>query len=635
MQIDSGRAQLRLELNQALQAEDAGQVLAITRRLLATSTRPSDHIFCASALIRMGAEIEKLGARRIHTFWVRSVTVEPLIPYVVVEAALSGYVMDIEVGGFGSFADDLLNKDGDLARSQPELVLVSLDLQDVAGALPDVCASGIRAKVEKEVESAVNRIESLLRGFRGHNEARLVVQGMVVPHISSMGEVADANLPGSLRHAVQQFNLRLSSICASIRDCVLFDADHAASIFGRADWRDERMFLSSRIPVSSKASPAFAQGIVRSLSVLYRASRKVLCTDLDNTLWGGVLGEDGPEKIYTGQTFPGNCYFEYQRYLKQLSSRGILLAITSKNNDADVREAFTMRAADLALRLDDFVATRINWNDKSDSIQEIAEELSLGLDSFVFVDDNPAECEAVRRRMPSVSVIQVPHSEPWRLTETLAFHSYFDTVVVTAEDQHRVEEYKAQSKRSELERTSFSRNEFLASMNIVCTFQSAVTAPLDRSVQLLAKTNQFNLTTRRRSAAEVEKYATIPGGQAVAIRVRDRFGDAGVVGLALARTLDSICHIDSLLLSCRVIGRGIETAMLAYVARQALDSGATRLVGEYIPTKKNQPCATFYVDHGFVECPPPPGFSAGSTYYELDLAAAPVTPEWIRTEGNE
>lgn len=636
MQTDSERTKLRRELSQAVKAEDAKKALSATRSLLAVSAKPADYIICASALTRIANAIEESGARRLRTFWVRTATVEPLIPYIWVKAALNGYLLDIEVGGYGTYVDDLLNQDGNLARYRPDLTLVSLDLEDIAGALPDLCAGDVDAAVDTEIESAMERLEGLLRGLRTHNQAHLIVQGFVVPHITSLGEVADANLPNSLRHAVQRLNLRLSNLCAKVSACTFFDVDHMASCFGRIYWRDERMFLASRVPVSSQASPVFAHGLVRSLSALCRAPRKVLCTDLDNTLWGGVLGEDGPEGISTGHAFPGNCYLEYQKFLKHLSSRGVLIAIVSKNNEPDVREAFQRRASDLAVKLDDFITTRINWNDKSDCIREIADELSLGLDAFVFVDDNPIECDAVRRALPNVAVIEVPPSEPWRLKDILATEWFFDTNAVTADDIIRTADYRAQSLRAKLEQSSSSRSEFLASMGIVCTFHSALDAPLARAVQLLAKTNQFNLTTRRHSATEIERYAGVRGGQAVVVRVRDRFGDAGVVGLALACMQDSTCYIDSFLLSCRVIGRGIETALLAHIAERALNSGATRIVGEYVPTKRNSPCATFYADHGFSPCTSPPGLSPESTYYELDLKDnIPAIPEWISTEGSE
>jgi FkbH-like protein len=222
------------------------------------------------------------------------------------------------------------------------------------------------------------------------------------------------------------------------------------------------------------------------------------------------------------------------------------------------------------------------------------------------------------------------------LVELLSSQPFFDAAVVTDDDLNRLNEYKAQAQRAELAGSAGNRDEFLASLGIVCTFLSALDAPLARSVQLLAKTNQFNLTTRRHSAAEVEQFASAAGGQAVAVRVRDRFGDAGVVGLALARNEGDSCLIDSLLLSCRVIGRGIETALLAHLAENAKKVGAKRLIGEFIPTKKNAPCADFYLDHGFVKETSSQDAHSDSVFYQLDLTtSAPISPKWLTLEGNE
>ncbi len=486
--------------------------------------------------------------------------------------------------------------------------------------------------MEQEIEECAARIAQLLKNFRASNPARIVFQGCVVPDLSPLGDIADANLSSSLSNAVQRLNHKLVAICRSISDCVFFDVDRIAARYGRARWRDHRMFLASRLGVAADAFGIYAHNLIRSLSVLYRAPRKILCTDLDNTLWGGVLGEEGPEGIATGSAFPGNCYLEYQKYLRQLSSRGILLAIVSKNNEADVREAFQLRAADLALTLDNFVGLKISWDEKAKAIRELAEELSLGLDSFVFVDDNPVECEAIRQQLPEVAVVSAPVEEPWRLVELLSQQSFFDTAVVTDDDLNRVNEYKAQAQRAQLESSASNRDEFLASLEIVCTFQSALQAPLARAVQLLAKTNQFNVTTRRRSASEIEDFAA--NGQAWVIRVRDRFGDAGVVGLALARNQGDACHIDSFLLSCRVIGRGIETALLAFIAENAQRTGATRIVGEFIPTKKNAPSASFFADHGFTE--KSRSQENNAILYEFDLTTSALnSPKWITREGTD
>ena len=637
MQSDSERQQLRGLIKDAASRQDAAAAVQHSRRLLALSNKPADVMFSASAFAGIADALKsQLGAKRLKAYIVRSVTVEPILPYLAAEAVLSNFVLDLQTGGYGSYVDEMLSSQSALAKFKPDVIFILLDLEDIAGRLPELCADGIGNGVEAEIEESLSRVAKLLRGFRAGNSARILFQGCVIPDRTSLGDVGEANLPHSLTHAVQQLNQKLASLCGTIADCVFFDVDHLAARHGRAAWRDERMFLASRLPVSAACFSIYSRGLVRSLSALYRAPRKVLCTDLDNTLWGGVLGEDGPEGIASGSAFPGNCYLEYQKHLKQLSSRGILLAIVSKNNEADVLEAFQIRSADLGISLDDFVATRINWNEKSDSIRELAKELSLGLDSFVFVDDNPVECESIRQQLPEVAVVEAPVQEPWKLLDLLSSQPFFDAPVVTDDDLNRLNEYKAQAQRTELANSAGSRDEFLASLGIVCTFLSALDAPLARSVQLLAKTNQFNLTTRRHSAADVENFAASPGGQAVAVRVRDRFGDAGVVGLALARTQGDSCSIDSLLLSCRVIGRGIETALLAHLAGKAIKSGATRLIGEFIPTKKNAPCADFYLDHGFTKDTSPRNTQPESGFYQLDLtASAPMSPKWLTLEGNE
>jgi FkbH-like protein len=637
MQNDSERQDLRRSIKDAVSKRDAVAAVKHGRDLLAVSGKPADVMFCASSFAGITDVLQdQLRAKRLKAYVVRSVTVEPVLPFLATEAVLSNYVLDLQVGGYGSYVDEMLNPRSELAKFKPDVVFVLLDLEEIAGRLPDLCAGGIGVGVEEEIEECLVRMAQLLRSFRSGNSARLLLQGLVVPDLASLGDVGEANLRHSLTNAVQRLNQKLAVLCSTIADCVFFDVDRLAARSGRARWRDARMFYASRLPLSSESFRDYSRGLVRSFSTLFRAPRKVLCTDLDNTLWGGVLGEDGPEGIATGNAFPGNCYLDYQKYLKQLSSRGILLAIVSKNNEADVREAFQIRSADIALSLDDFVASKISWNEKADSIRELAQELSLGLDSFVFVDDNPVECEAIRQQLPEVAVIVTPVLEPWKLVEVLAEQPFFDAAVVTDDDVNRLNEYKSQAQRAELASSVGNRDEFLGSLGIVCTFLSALQAPLSRAVQLLAKTNQFNLTTRRHSAAEIEKFASVSGGQAVVVRVRDRFGDAGVVGLALARNEGDSCYIDSLLLSCRVIGRGIETALLAHLGEHALRTGAKRLVGEYIATKKNAPCANFYSDHGFTQRVPSEEVHSDSAFYELDLtASAPTNPKWITLEGKE
>lgn len=637
MLSETERLELRQRVTSAAGSQQASLVLAEVRRLMADSPKPAaDTSFCATALGRVSAGlVEQAGLRRLKTYFVRSVTLEPMLPALKVEAALQGFVLEIQLGDYGSYLDDPINEAGPLAKSAPDLVFVVLELEDVAGNLQDLIAAGAGAAAFERIDAATELLNQMLRGLRRFSKARVVVQGFVVPDRSSAGDVGDANLAWSLPRAVQELNARVAALCREIADCVFFDADRVAARIGRAVWKDQRLFLATRLPVAAGAQGSYVRGLVRSAAALFRAPRKVLCTDLDNTFWGGILGEDGPGGIATGSAFPGNCYQEYQRYLKQLAARGVLLAVVSKNNPGDVEEAFAQRASDLALTLKDFVAKKIGWSDKTAALKELAEELSLGLDSFVFVDDHPVECEAMRQQLPQVATLQVPHDEPWRFVEMLASEPFFDTATITEADTQRTEEYRAQARRAELAESAGSRDDFLRSLDIVCTILPVAEAPLARAVQLLGKTNQFNLTTRRHGAAEVERFAAT--GQAIAVRVRDRFGDAGVVGLALVDVEDAgrRWRIDSFLLSCRVIGRGIEAAMIYEMIARARRAGAQTIVGEYIPTSKNGMCANFFPEQGFTPRAASEGGEGpeGRIEYVLELGSATnEPPSWVKLE---
>ena len=596
--------------------------------LLAPGPSAGNVAFAGARLKELGAAGAKAsGLKPLRVYIARSVTVEPFLQNLVVHAALNGFWLDVSLGGYGSFIDDLMNPDGALCRLQPDLTLFLGDIEDLAGGLADVCASGAPAEIDRETTRASRDIAALIEALRRNSKTRLIVQGFVLPDQPALGEIADTNLGGEGR-AVARINEAIAEACRGAGDAVFFDQDHLAARHGRKQWRDARMFYASRLAVAPAFFDAYAEGLVRAIRALYLPPRKVVCTDLDNTLWGGIVGEDGPEGVATGAAFPGNCYRAYQRYLKQLAARGVLLAIVSKNNPADVEECFHLRAGDLAVAWNDFVGFKIGWGEKSVALRELAQELSLGLDSFVFVDDNPAECEAVRRELPQVLVIEAPPNQPWRLADAVAEAGAFDSLAITEDDRRRTEEYRAQSRRVELEASTSSREEFLASLEIECTILSALDAPLSRTAQLISKTNQFNLTTRRHSAGDIERFAQRQCGIAAALRLRDRFGDAGVIGVALCAVEGETATIDTFLLSCRVIGRGVETALLANIASRARQFGARSLIGEYVPSAKNQMCKDFFPSHGFTAN----GQTGenGATIYEFDLNTGSLaSPPWI------
>lgn len=301
--------------------------------------------------------------------------------------------------------------------------------------------------------------------------------------------------------------------------------------------------------------------------------------------------------IHLGAEYPGAVYQSLQRVVLDLTRRGILLAICSKNNPDDAMEVLRDHPG-MLLRPSHFAAMRINWNDKAQNLREIAAELNIGIDSLAFLDDNPVERERVRTELPEVMVIDLP-DDPALFAHALREFPSFERLSLSSEDRQRSELYAAERARSQNEQTFGSKEDFYRFLQQEAEIAPVRPLTLARIAQLTQKTNQFNLTAHRYTEQQISEMAQRPGWDVVSIRVRDRYGDQGLVGVAIMVDQNSECHIDTLLLSCRVIGRSVETALLSYIADRARARGYKRLVGRFLPTKKNSPARDFYPRHGF------------------------------------
>jgi FkbH-like protein len=328
--------------------------------------------------------------------------------------------------------------------------------------------------------------------------------------------------------------------------------------------------------------------------------------------------------IRLGADYPGAAFQELQRALLDLSRRGILLAVCSKNNPADAMEALSTHSG-MILQPRDFAAMRINWNDKAQNLREIASELNIGMDAIAFLDDNPVERQQVREQAPEAIVIRLPE-DPMEYAQTVRDCPWFERLTLSEEDRQRGDFYAAQRERVELEQTVTSREDFYRSLEQVAEIAPVNPQTLARVAQLTQKTNQFNLTTRRYSDQQIAEMASCPGCRVWTLRVKDRYADNGLVGVAILRTEAEICEIDSFLMSCRVIGRTVETALLAHLAADARQQGASLLQGWFLPTKKNAPAQEFYRDHGFEMA----DRTEEGVLWKLDLHEKEIrTPEWI------
>ncbi len=408
-------------------------------------------------------------------------------------------------------------------------------------------------------------------------------------------------------------------------DAYFVDLEAVAGEFGRAAFYDPRRYYWTKQPFSEAGALHLSGHLWAGARALTTGPKKVLVLDLDNTLWGGVVGETGPLGIGLGDSPEGEAFLAFQGHVKDLTRRGIVLAVASKNNPADAREPFEANP-DMALKLGDIAAFEACWEPKGDTIRRIARALNLGLDSFVFFDDNPAEREQVRQSIPEVEVVDVPE-DPAEFVRALQAGLWFETVGLTDADLARVEQYAVERERRESEQASGGIDDYLRSLEMIGEVRAIDEADLQRVVQLLAKTNQFNLTTRRHTREDVLGLLAKPGSIGLTIRARDRFGDHGLVaaliGVPLADDARAL-RVDTWLMSCRVIARTVEQFSFRAILERARDLGYLRIVGEYIPTAKNVLVQGLYESLGFRPVEGAGGPSRLSEF-EVSQGQAPIT----------
>jgi FkbH-like protein len=402
----------------------------------------------------------------------------------------------------------------------------------------------------------------------------------------------------------------------------LVDLDALVRTHGVAQAYDTRNNLMYRQPFSSRFAKAFGALLGEALNGLVTPVPKVIAVDADNTLWGGIVGEDGAAGIVVGDSFPGNAFHAFQHGLAYQVANGALLVLVSKNNDADVAEVFETRKGDLVLAAKHFASMRVDWNNKADNLLAIADELNLGVDSFVFLDDNDLELEEVRQRLPGVTVLKVS-DEPSEIAELTAALPGFRFAKVSEEDRQRTTMMQVEAGRKAAAGAARSQEEFLATLELTVRVFTPTPAHVARVTQLVNKTNQFNLTTIRRGEAEVSALLASPDHRVYAAEVSDRFGGYGLVAVAIVAADGTAWDIDTFLMSCRVLRRGVEQAVLQCIADDAVAAGATTLTGTYLPTPKNGQVATFYPDLGFAE--------VGEGRYEATLPVA-LMPDHVTVE---
>ena len=528
----------------------------------------------------------------VHTY-----TSDLLEPWIALQAALEGFELQAHHAPYGLALQEA-RADSALVAHRPDITLLMLRREDLHPALSQPLVGLDAAQREAVRAESLSRLREIVAAFRAQPLGQIVLSLLPSPLPVGLGQ-HDAQAEGSEAAWWQAFKTELAAWLR--RDCPatsFVDLDEVQAQLGRQAFFDRRYWYSARYPFSAAAACEFARRIA-VVGVLLRQPRaKVLVLDADNTLWGGIIGEDGIDGIQLGPDYPGNAYADFQRRVLDFQQRGIVLAMCSKNNPADVDQVLREHPHQL-LRDPHFAARRVNWLPKPDNLRSLAEELNLGLDAFVFVDDSDHECAAVRHALPQVQVVQVP-KRAVDVPACLDRVARLEVLSLTAEDRAKTAMYAQERQRRELlEAASQGAGDHLARLQMKMRVGIDPLPHLARLAQLTRKTNQFNLTTRRYDEQQMRGFIAGDDCLVLDFSLADVFGDSGIVGLAIWRLAGARAELDTFLMSCRVIGRQAESAFLAAGLRLLAERGVSELVADYLPTAKNELVREFLPQHGF------------------------------------
>jgi FkbH-like protein len=512
--------------------------------------------------------------------------------------------------GYNRYSEDILFENPDLWSFKPDIVFIHTTWHNVS-QFPELLEA--EADVEHRVRREAARFESLWEKIHTGLGALIIQNNFDLPRLRPLGNLEASRSFGRVNF-LSRLNAEFANYARNHSRFLINDILYLSAQVGLAAWHEHSYWYNFHMALGPTATVALAHNVAAIIKSVYGKSKKCLVLDLDNTLWGGVIGDDGVQNLVLGRDHPvGETFVDFQWYVKGLQRRGVILAVCSKNDPENAKEGFSH--PDSVLKLEDFSAFKANWNSKPENIRAIAAELNIGLDSMVFVDDNPAERAFVAKQLPEVAVPDVG-SDVSLFAEVLEHERYFEVDKVVQDDLGRSAYYGSNAQRSAYE-TGFGNYEgFLASLEMTAEIGPFCPIYLERITQLINKTNQFNLTTRRYTSAEVEAISRDPSYVTLYGRLADKFGDNGLVSVIIGRVFDMTVELDLWLMSCRVLKREMEFAMFDALVEQCQVHGIRRIVGVYIPSKKNSMVAGHYASLGFSRVD---GTSGGGDVWQYDV----------------
>lgn len=590
--LDAGDTTTRAAIKTAKQLVVDGQhIQALV--LLRSCIKPETDFVLQTRAAKVLASIPPgaLELRTLRLAILATSTVDHLVDLLRFWLAVAGIEVTVYVAPYDTVEQTVLDAASPLYAFKPQLVWFfstqrDIDLQIAPGA----SLAQVQAAVENEIASRA----SLWRILESRLGCAILQNNADMPADDVFGHMAGAVVWGR-RSALRLYNTLLAA--AAPPGVLLFDLDGIAAFWGYSRWFDPRHWFHSKHAFSLDATGLVASQAARVVGASLGLAKKCLVLDLDNTLWGGVIGDDGLAGIVLGDGAGGEAFVAFQHYIKALKLRGIVLAVCSKNEMAAAQLPFQQHP-DMVLKLDDIAVFRANWNDKASNIRVIASTLALGLDAMVFVDDNPVERDLVRQHLPTVSVIEMP-DDPACYVQALARSGYFEATTFSAEDRVRADLYAGNAKRELLREEFVDMTSYLQSLQMTAQIGTADDLNLPRIAQLINKSNQFHLTGTRLFEPELLALRQREDHHIVSFRLADRFGDNGLISALVLRRAADVLHIDVWVMSCRVLGRSMEEFVAHEILRIARYWQCTAIVGRYVPSAKNALVAGLYQRLGF------------------------------------
>jgi len=568
--------------------------------------------------------IEDLNFPTLRIGMLRSITIEPILPFIKVKSYENRINPELYLGDYNIIDQEILDENSNLYRFNPDILIIFTRPEEICPKLLDSYLELTLEEIDAEINNVIGNIEELLSAIKSQSKAKIIFHNFLLPEYPVFG-IIDTQHEMSQKRAFEKINNGFAEIVNKFNDVYLLDYEHLVSLYGKKNWYDEKMWYMAKAPISRIGLEALAEEYIKYFKASIGMTKKCIVLDLDNTLWGGVLGEEGIEGIKLGYTSPGSAFVDFQKEILKLYHKGFILAINSKNNEENIIEVFEQHPA-MVLRKKHFASLKINWRDKVQNMKDISEELNIDMNSFVFFDDNPVERELIKQQLPEIHTVNLPKN-PHHYPKIIRELSDFERLSFTKEDKKRGEMYKAQVRRKKLEKSSTSLEDFYSSLQMKAIINLNNTFSIPRLANMTQKTNQFNLTTNRYSENDISNYISSVNHYVYSLQLIDKFGDNGIVGEIIIKGKDRVWEIDSYLLSCRVMGRTVESAFLFFLVDEAKKADIKRIIGTYIPTNKNQPVRDFYKDHGFDLIKE----NEGTTIWELDVEKSSLKcPDWIK-----